>query len=237
MRRLPATPTLVPMDKLLTALAGPVLRAAVRLRVQGRDRVPATGPVLLASNHLSIVDSTFLPLCLPRPVTFMAKAEYFTGRGPLGRLSSWYMTRSGQVAVERDDTHSAVASLDACLRVLTGGGIFCIYPEGTRSPDGRLYRGRTGVGWLALASGAPVVPVAMAGTDRVLPPGRVLPRPARVTVTFGEPVDLGGLADAGSARERRAATDLVMAAVARTSGQEYVPSYARRPPDVRRRGR
>ena len=222
------------MDKLLAATAGPLLRAAVRLRVEGRDRVPATGPVLLASNHLSIVDSTFLPLSVARPVTFMAKAEYFTGRGPLGRLSAWYMGRSGQVAVHRDDTRAAAASLDACLRVLSGGGVFCIYPEGTRSPDGRLYRGRTGVGWLALASGAPVVPVAMAGTDRVLPPGRALPRPARVTVTFGEPVALDGLTDAGSARERRAATDLVMAAVARLSGQEYVPSYA---PRVRPRER
>ncbi|ATO13573.1 1-acyl-sn-glycerol-3-phosphate acyltransferase [Micromonospora sp. WMMA2032] len=212
----------------LRATLGPVLRAAVRLRVEGVENIPLSGPILLASNHLSVTDSTFLPLAVPRPVTFMAKAEYFTGRTVLGRLTARFMTAGGQVPVDRDDRRAAVASLETCLRVLTDGGVFCIYPEGTRSPDGRLHRGRTGVAWLALSSGAPVVPVAMSGTDRVLPPGRTLPRPARVRVAFGKPVDLRVLGgDPGDARSRRIATDAVMAAVAELSGQEYVPRYAR----------
>jgi 1-acyl-sn-glycerol-3-phosphate acyltransferase len=150
----------------------------------------------------------------------MAKAEYFTGR-----LTSRFMRVSGQVAVDRDNQRAAVASLDACLQVLKDGGVFCIYPEGTRSPDGRLYRGRTGVAWLALTSGAPVVPVAMSGTDRVLPPGRLLPRPARVRVTFGRAVALDG--DPADARTRRIATDAVMDAIAAISGQDRASRYAR----------
>jgi 1-acyl-sn-glycerol-3-phosphate acyltransferase len=216
------------MYDLLSKVTGPALRAAVRLEARGVAHAPADGPVLLASNHLSIVDSTFLPLALARPVTFMAKAEYFTGRGPLGRVTSWYMSRSGQVPVERDNRRSAVAALEPCLRALDDGAAFCVYPEGTRSPDGRLYRGRTGVAWLALRSGAPVVPVSMSGTERVLPPGRVVPRPAKVRVTFGEPVRLGAYgSDPDSARDRRAVTDAIMAAIGEISGQEYVPRYAR----------
>jgi len=216
------------MYAFLRTTLGPALRAAVRLRTEGAENVPVSGPVLLASNHLSITDSTFLPLAVPRPVTFMAKAEYFTGRTLLGRLTSRFMAASGQVPVQRDDQRAAVASLDTCLTVLRQGGVFCIYPEGTRSPDGRLYRGRTGVAWLALRSGAPVVPVAMSGTDRVLPPGRTVPRPATVRVTFGEPVELSALGgDPGCARSRRAVTDAITAAIAEISGQECVPRYAR----------
>jgi 1-acyl-sn-glycerol-3-phosphate acyltransferase len=205
-----------------------LVKRVVRLRVEGAEHVPATGPLLLASNHLSITDSTFLPMAVARHVTFMAKAEYFTGRGPFGRFVSWFMSRDGQVAVDRDDKRAAVASLDTCLDVLRGGNAFAIYPEGTRSPDGRLYRGRTGVAWLALKSGAPVVPVAMFGTDRVLPPGAVIPRPARVRIVFGKPVQLAAIAtDPENARERRAATEAIMAAIGKISGQEYVPKYAR----------
>ncbi|GAA4967314.1 lysophospholipid acyltransferase family protein [Actinoplanes utahensis] len=206
---------------------GPVLRAAVRLEVHGQENVPANGPVLLASNHLSIVDSTFLPLAMSRPVTFMAKAEYFTGRHPLYRFTSWFMSSSGQVPVDRNNQRAAVAALEPCLRVLESGGVFCIYPEGTRSLDGRLYRGRTGAAWLALNSGAAVVPVAMVGTGKVLPPGRTVPRPAKVKVIFGKPVDLSVHGtDPSNARARRAATDTVTAAIAAISGQEYVPRYA-----------
>jgi 1-acyl-sn-glycerol-3-phosphate acyltransferase len=216
------------MYALARTVLGPALRAAVRLQAEGLENVPVTGPVLLASNHLSITDSTFLPLAIPRTVTFMAKAEYFTGRTVLGRLTSRFMTVSGQIPVQRGNQQAAVASLDACLQVLTSEAVLCIYPEGTRSPDGRLYRGRTGVAWLALKSGAPVIPVAMFGTDRVLPPGRMLPRPTKVRVTFGEPVELDALdRDPGSARSRRAATDAITAAIAKISGQEYVPQYAR----------
>ncbi|GAA4936244.1 lysophospholipid acyltransferase family protein [Actinoplanes utahensis] len=205
-----------------------LVKKAVRLRVEGAEHVPVSGPLLLASNHLSITDSTFLPMAVARHVTFMAKAEYFTGQGPLGRFVSWFMSRDGQVAVDRDDKRAAVASLEPCLAVLRRGDAFAIYPEGTRSPDGRLYRGRTGVAWLALKSGAPVVPVAMFGTERVLPPGSVIPRPARVRVVFGKPVQLAPIAtDPDSARERRAATDAIMTAIGELSGQEYVPRYAR----------
>ncbi|MEU4626566.1 lysophospholipid acyltransferase family protein [Actinoplanes sp. NPDC023801] len=205
-----------------------LVKKVVGLRVEGAEHVPSSGPLLLASNHLSVTDSTFLPMAVARKVTFMAKAEYFTGRGPSGRFVSWFMSRDGQVAVDRDDKRAAVASLDTCLEVLRRGDAFGIYPEGTRSPDGRLYRGRTGVAWLALKSGAPVVPVAMFGTDRVLPPGRVVPRPARVRVVFGKPVQLAAIAtDPENARERRAATEAIMAAIAGISGQEYVPRYAR----------
>jgi 1-acyl-sn-glycerol-3-phosphate acyltransferase len=203
-------------------------KKVVRLRVEGAEYVPPSGPLLLASNHLSVTDSTFLPMAVARKVTFMAKAEYFTGRGPYGRFVSWFMSRDGQVAVDRDDKRAAVASLDTCLEVLQRGDAFAIYPEGTRSLDGRLYRGRTGVAWLALKSGAPVVPVAMFGTERVLPPGRVIPRPARVRVVFGKPVQLAAIAtDPDNARDRRAATEAIMAAIARISGQEYVPRFAR----------
>jgi 1-acyl-sn-glycerol-3-phosphate acyltransferase len=208
---------------------GPLLRTAVRLEAAGLENVPVSGGVILASNHLSIADSTFLPLVLDRQVTFMAKAEYFAGGPWPTRLVSSFLRGSGQVPVDRDNQRAAVASLDACLRVVREGRVFCIYPEGTRSPDGRLYRARTGVAWLALKSGVPVVPVAMTGTDRVLPPGRALPRPARVKVTFGKPVDLSLYGDsAGDARTRRAAADRIARAIAEVSDQEYVPVYAAR---------
>jgi 1-acyl-sn-glycerol-3-phosphate acyltransferase len=212
---------------LIKSFTGPVLRTAVRLSVENSENVPTDGPVLFASNHLSIVDSTFLPLSISRPITFMAKAEYFTGRNPLHRVTAWFMSSSGQVSVDRNNQRAAVASLEPCLRVLQNGGAFCIYPEGTRSLDGRLYRGRTGAAWLALSSGAPVVPVAMFGTDRVLPPGKTVPRPAKVRVVFGKPVDLSACGtNPGDARARRAVTERIMAAIAEISGQEYVPRYA-----------
>ncbi|WP_107417846.1 lysophospholipid acyltransferase family protein [Streptomyces sp. CB03238] len=217
----------MPIYQHIRRIAGPLLRAAVRLEATGLENVPRSGPVMLVSNHLSIVDSTFLPLVLDRHVTFMAKAEYFRGRGLMGKFISSFMNGSGQISVDRADQRAAVASLDPCLAVLEQGGVFCIYPEGTRSPDGRLYRARTGVAWLALKSQAPVVPVAMCGTDRVLPPGRHVPRPARVRIIFGPPVDLTEYAGrAGEARARRLAADTVTDAVAALSGQEYVPVYA-----------
>ncbi|MGY0489433.1 lysophospholipid acyltransferase family protein [Streptomyces sp. WG-D5] len=208
----------------LKRLAGPVLRTAARLEAVGLENVPQSNGVILASNHLSIVDSTFLPLVLDRQVTFMAKAEYFEAGSWPTRIVSSFMRGSGQVPVDRENQRAAVASLDACLRVVKGGDVFCVYPEGTRSPDGRLYRPKTGVAWLALKSGAPVVPVAMSGTDRVLP------RPAKVTVTFGKPVDLSPYEDsAADAGARRAVSDLIVQAIAEVSGQEYVPVYATRP--------
>jgi 1-acyl-sn-glycerol-3-phosphate acyltransferase len=183
-----------------------------RPRVEGLDNVPRRGAVIVAGNHLSFYDSVVLPLVVPRRVVFLAKAEYFE-RGGLRR---WWFRATGAVPVRRGDGPAARSALDTALDVLAGGRAFGIYPEGTRSRDGRLYRGRTGVAWLALTAGVPVVPVALTGTGGL--PGR-----ARITVRFGAPLRLAGLAD--DARDRRAATDEIMDAIGALSGQERVARY------------
>ena len=208
-------------------LAGPVLHLLWRPSVTGGGHIPATGGAILASNHLSLVDSIFLPLVLSRPVTFAAKSEYFTGTRPGQRFAGAYLRATKQLSVDRADTRSAQETLKAALDLLQAGELFGIYPEGTRSPDGRLYRGRTGVGWLALASGLPVIPVAMVGTDRVLPPGRSIPSLHRVGIRVGEPLTFEAYRDyRPAAQARRAITDEVMKAIGGLSGQEYVPIYA-----------
>jgi 1-acyl-sn-glycerol-3-phosphate acyltransferase len=208
-------------------LAGPILHLLWRPGVTGGGHIPATGGAILASNHLSLVDSIFLPLVLSRPVTFAAKSEYFTGTRPGQRFAAAYMRATKQLSVDRADTRSAQETLKAALDLLQAGELFGIYPEGTRSPDGRLYRGRTGVGWLALASGLPVVPVAMVGTDRVLPPGRSIPSLHRVGIRVGEPLTFEAYrGHRPAAQARRAITDEVMKAIGGLSGQEYVPIYA-----------
>jgi 1-acyl-sn-glycerol-3-phosphate acyltransferase len=194
------------------------------IRTEGREQVPAHGPVILASNHLSFIDSVVIRFAAPRRVTFLAKAEYFAGRGLRGRLVRWFFTLAGSVPVARGQHRAAAAALDAALAVLAADNVFGIYPEGTRSLDGRLYRGRTGVAWLALTSGAPVVPVALHGTERLQPVGRWLPRPHRVTVRFGSPLHFTG--DPTSARARRAVTNEVMHAIGELSGQEHADRYA-----------
>jgi len=194
------------------------------IKVEGRAHLPAHGPVILASNHLSFIDSVVLRLAAPRRVTFLTKAEYFTGRGLRGLLVRWFFTAVGSVPVARGTHRAATAALDTACEVLAGGNVFGIYPEGTRSLDGRLYRGRTGVAWLALTSGAPVVPVALDGTDRLQPVGKRLPRPHRVTVRFGAPLRFTG--DPASARARRAVTDEVMHAIGGLSGQERANRFA-----------
>jgi 1-acyl-sn-glycerol-3-phosphate acyltransferase len=209
--------------------AEPVLRAYGRPEVAGAANVPASGPAILASNHLSVIDSVYLPLVLARPVTFPAKAEYFTAHGLVRRAFAAYLRSTGQLTIDRDDPRSALSTLDAALRRLDQGELFGFYPEGTRSPDGRLYRGRSGIGYLALGSGAPVIPVAMLGTREILPPGRRLPRPGRVQVRIGQPVTFGDLGDLPPARMRSAIADRVMDGIARLSGQEYVHRYAPRP--------
>ena len=208
-------------------LAGPILHLLWRPSVTGGGHIPATGGAILASNHLSLVDSIFLPLVLSRPVTFAAKSEYFTGTRPGQRFAGAYLRATKQLSVDRADTRSAQETLKAALDLLQTGELFGIYPEGTRSPDGRLYRGRTGVGWLALASGLPVIPVAMVGTDRVLPPGRSMPSLHRVGIRVGEPLTFEAYRDhRPAAQARRAITDEVMKAIGGLSGQEYVPIYA-----------
>ncbi|MFV2143967.1 lysophospholipid acyltransferase family protein [Isoptericola sp. G70] len=195
----------------------------LRPQVTGLHNVPRRGPVIIASNHLSVIDSIILPLVVPRHVTFIAKAEYWTGRGLKGRLSRWFFTTMGHIPVDRDDPRAGQRSLQDALDVLERGGAFGIYPEGTRSRDGRLQRGRTGVAWLAFAGGAPVVPVAMHGTDKVQPVGRRLPRPVRgIRVDFGVPIDPNRqiTATLRPAQARRELTDQVMTSIHQLSGQE-----------------
>jgi 1-acyl-sn-glycerol-3-phosphate acyltransferase len=208
-------------------VAGPVLRAFARPLVTGAENIPASGPAILASNHLSIIDSIYLPLMVSRPVTFAAKSEYFTGTRPMDRLIAAYLRATKQLSTDRAGARAAQDMLDAALGLLRAGQLFGIYPEGTRSPDGRLYRGRTGVGWLALHSGAPVIPVAMIDTEKVLPPGHKIPRPGKIGIRIGEPLTFEALiAEGTGARQRRAVTDEVVQAIQKLSGQEFVPMYA-----------
>jgi 1-acyl-sn-glycerol-3-phosphate acyltransferase len=208
-------------------LAGPLLHLLWRPTVEGGEHIPATGGAIIASNHLSIVDSIFLPLILDRPLTFAAKSEYFTGTRPAQRFAGAYLRATKQLRVDRTEARAAQDMLEAALGLLRDGELFGIYPEGTRSPDGRLYRGRTGVGWLALNSGLPVVPVAMVGTDRVLPPGHTVPRLHRIQIRIGAPLTFGEHSGPGAgARARRAVADEVMQAIQALSGQEFVPMYA-----------
>jgi 1-acyl-sn-glycerol-3-phosphate acyltransferase len=208
-------------------LAGPFLRTLWRPEITGSEHIPASGGAILASNHLSIVDSIFLPLMVDRPVTFAAKSEYFTGTRPIDRITGAYMRATKQLSVDRAEARAGLDMLEAALDLLRRGALFGIYPEGTRSPDGRLYRGRPGIGWLALNSGLPVIPVAMSGTDRVLPPGRKVPRVAKIGIRVGEPLTFEDARALPSAsRQRRAITDEVMKAIQGLSGQEYVAMYA-----------
>ncbi|MGW0218562.1 lysophospholipid acyltransferase family protein [Micromonospora chokoriensis] len=210
-------------------LLGPLLKLIFRPQVDGLHHVPATGPVILASNHLSFFDSIFIPLIVSRRVTFVAKAEYFTGKGIKGRLMKMFFVGTGTIPVDRSGGQAARAALDTQLRVLRAQGVAGIYPEGTRSPDGRLYRGKTGVARLALESGAVVVPVAMLNADELQPPGRLIPRVGQVRVRFGAPLDFSRYAGlAGDRFVERAVTDEVMYEVMELSGREYVDIYAQK---------
>ncbi len=212
------------------AVIAPLSRAVWRPVVEGSENVPATGPVIVASNHLSFADSMVIPIVAPRQVVFLAKKDYFTGTGVRGALMRGWFEGLGMIPVDRDDTRAALASLDIALDVLARGHAFGIYPEGTRSRDGRLYRGRTGVAHLALTSGAPVVPVGLTGTADLQPVGARLPRVAPVTVRFGEPLRFAGrYDDVPLGRARREVTEQIMAAIRRLSGQEEAGVYNERP--------
>jgi len=209
----------------------PLGRAIWRPIVEGKANLPRRGPVILASNHRSFVDSLVIPIVAPRKVVFLAKADYFTGTGLRGALSRAWFRGIGMIPVDRDDTRSALGSLDIALEVLGRGEAFGIYPEGTRSRDGRLYRGRTGVAHLALTSGAPVVPVGLIGTQDLQPVGSRWPRLAKVTVRFGKPLRFQGRYDGVPlGRARREVTDEIMAAIAELTGQEPAGTYNDRPP-------
>ena len=213
-------------------LVPPVLKAIWRPTVHGLEHVPRSGGVILASNHLSFVDSIVIPSVVPRLVVFLAKSDYFTGSGVKGMAQRAWFEGIGMLPVDRDDTKAALASLDIALEVLGRGEAFGIYPEGTRSRDGRLYRGRTGVAHLALTAGVPVVPVGLAGTQHVQPVGSSRPRVVPITVEFGEPIDFTGRFEGvPSGRARRDATDEVMAAIQRLTGQEEAGVYNERPID------
>lgn len=215
------------------SVVAPVARVVYRPRVEGRDHVPRRGPVILASNHLSFIDSAVIPIVAPRPVVFMAKAEYFTGTGLKGAATRSWFKAIGSIPVERGDNRSAQSSLDAALSLLDAGGAFGIYPEGTRSRDGRLYRGHTGVGWLAINAAAPVVPVALIGTEKIQPVGAKVPRLHRITVRFGEPLTFDpSRMSSAPARARREATDAVMDAIAAMSGQERACCYNEVPSSI-----
>ena len=216
----------------LNALVPPIARFVWRPVVEGVENVPLTGGVLLASNHLSFMDSVVIPVAAPRKVVFLAKEEYFTGTGVRGFLIRQWFEGLGMVPVNRDDTRSALDSLDVALEVLGRGEAFGVYPEGTRSRDGRLYRGRTGVAQLALVSGAPIVPVGLVGTEKLQPVGATLPRLAKVTVRFGKPLHVVDRYDAMPlGRARRRITDEVMAEIQKLTGQEQADSYNERPPE------
>jgi 1-acyl-sn-glycerol-3-phosphate acyltransferase len=199
----------------------PLFRLIFRPTVIGRENVPPTGAFIIASNHLSFIDSMAIPLSAPRRVGYLAKAEYFTGTGVQGWFARTLFTALGALPVERQTHRAAQEALDTAMTVLSAGGGFGIYPEGTRSRDGRLARGKTGVAWLALTADCPVVPVGITGTDRIQPIGASWPRPHRFTVTFGKPLTFPEhRGKAGSNRARREVTDTIMESIAELSGQE-----------------
>lgn len=197
---------------------------AFRPKVKGLRNVPSTGPVIIASNHLSFSDSIFMPLVVPRKVTFLAKSEYFTSPGPKGLLKKLTFIALGQVPVDRSGGRRSEAALITGLQVLADGNCLGIYPEGTRSPDGRLYKARTGIARLAIESGAPIIPVAMFNTDKIQPTGKVIPKVKRVGMTFGEPIYFEG--DSKDALFLRECADILMKRIQQLSGQEYVDEYA-----------
>lgn len=208
-------------------LVGPILRLLGRPRIEGLENVPASGPVILASNHLAVVDSLYLPLLYPRRITFLAKSEYFTTPGIKGRFNKFFYTAAGQVPIDRSGGKASEGALTAAREVLEQGKVLGLYPEGTRSPDGRLYKGKTGIARVALETGAPVIPVAMIGTDIMNPIGSKSYRPTKIVVRLGEPMDFSRYEGMGGSRFiERAITDEIMYALMKLSGQEYVDIYA-----------
>jgi 1-acyl-sn-glycerol-3-phosphate acyltransferase len=208
-------------------MVGPLLRLVYRPWVRGVENVPADGPAILASNHLAVIDSFFLPLVLPREIVFIGKSEYFQGAGVKGRVTAGFMRGVGTIPVDRGGGKASEAALRTGLRRLKDGGLFGIYPEGTRSPDGRLYRGKTGVARMALEAGVPVIPVAMVNTDVVQPTGKKIPKLGRVGMRVGKPLDFSRYKGMeGDRFVLRSITDEIMYELMVLSGQEYVDQYA-----------
>ena len=206
---------------------GPILKLFFRPWVEGAENLPVEGPAILASNHLSFSDSIFLPLSCPRRITFLAKADYFTGRGVKGLLTKGFMKGAGQVPIDRSGGRASEAALRTAIKILSSGELLGIYPEGTRSPDGRLYRGKTGIARMALEAGVPVIPVAMINTDVVQPTGKKIPKLGRVGIRVGKPLDFSRYKGMESDRfVLRSITDEIMYELMLLSGQEYVDQYA-----------
>ncbi|MFF1341058.1 lysophospholipid acyltransferase family protein [Streptomyces sp. NPDC058290] len=208
-------------------LLGPLLRLLFRPRIEGLENIPPEGAAIIAGNHLSFSDHFLMPAILKRRITFLAKAEYFTGPGVKGRLTAFFFRSAGQIPVDRSGKDAGRAALREGLGVLAKGELLGIYPEGTRSHDGRLYKGKVGVAAMALGAGVPVVPCAMVGTFEIQPPGQKIPNIRRVTIRFGRPLDFSRYAGLeGERAVLRAVTDEIMYAVLGLSGQEYVDRYA-----------
>ena len=206
---------------------GPLLRVLFRPWIRGAENIPTSGAAILASNHLSFSDSIFLPLLTRRPVVFLAKSEYFTGKGLKGALSRWFFKSTGQLPIDRSGGKASEASLNTGLGVLEQGSLLGIYPEGTRSPDGKLYRGRTGIARMVLEAKVPVIPVAMIDTEKVQAIGQKLPKIRRVGVVVGKPLDFSRFDGMeGDRIVLRAITDEIMYELLKLSGQEYQDAYA-----------
>ncbi|MFR9781016.1 lysophospholipid acyltransferase family protein [Micromonospora sp. MS34] len=216
-------PLLYTIGKLTVA---PALRLAFRPHVEGLEHIPATGGAIFAGNHLSVADELLLGTVVPRHLAFWAKSEYFKGTGVKGAFSKFVLTGLGAIPVERAGGRAALSAFDAAIPVLKAGDLVAVYPEGTRSPDGRLYRGRTGAARLAVAAGVPLIPVGVTGTDKAQPIGTRVPRPGRaeIGIRFGKPLDFTGRSD--DRTSLREMTDELMAEIQKLTGQEYVPRYA-----------
>jgi 1-acyl-sn-glycerol-3-phosphate acyltransferase len=206
---------------------GPLLTTVFRPWVTGLENVPRTGPIIVVCNHLSFVDSIFLPLMIDRQMAFLAKSDYFTGKGVKGWLVRFFMTSAGQLPIDRTGGKASEASLNAGLQILAEGGVLAIYPEGTRSPDGRMYRGRTGVARMILEAHVPVIPAAVIGTEKVMPLGSTIPKVHRVGVVIGKPLDFSRFEGMESDRfVLRSITDEIIYEMNKLSEQEYVDVYA-----------
>ncbi|MFF1960628.1 lysophospholipid acyltransferase family protein [Streptomyces sp. NPDC058220] len=208
-------------------LLGPLLRLLFRPRIQGLEHIPAEGAAIVAGNHLSFSDHFLMPAIIKRRITFLAKAEYFTGPGIKGRLTAFFFRGAGQIPVDRSGKEAGRAAIREGLGVLAKDELLGIYPEGTRSHDGRLYKGKVGVAVMAIRAQVPVVPCAMVGTFEIQPPGQVVPRIKRVSIRFGEPMEFSRYAGLENEKAAiRAVTDEIMYAILELSGQEYVDRYA-----------
>lgn len=208
-------------------IIGPFMKTVYRPWVEGAENIPATGPVIIVGNHLSVIDSFIMPLMIDRRVYFLAKSDYFTGKGLKGWLVKSFMLGVGQLPIDRSGGKASEASLNTGLSVLDRGEVLGIYPEGTRSPDARLYRGRTGVARLVLESGATVVPAVMIDTEKAMPIGAKFPKIRRIGTVIGKPLDFSRFE--GMSADRfvlRSVTDEIMLEMRKLSGQEYVDVYA-----------